>query len=203
MRRGLRQVVEKRRMPPEPYLETGTAEVTNGRRERKGRSSPEAEASVPADHVRFVLGEVVADVAEDVRELISQEDHRDDDRDGDDRDDQCVLNDSLAVLFVDEIRQDHPTPLWAHASLRRTLPHDPCPGQFRESGMPRAKLGASVGAKRPPPWRLAQRPEPHERRPRHARADRGPVRASTPAAARRKWPGPLGINPEASRAPGP
>jgi hypothetical protein len=48
------------------------------------------------------LGEVVADVAEDVLELIAKEDHCDDHGDRDDGDDECIFDETLAVLFPEE-----------------------------------------------------------------------------------------------------
>src|SRR5688572_4374716 len=63
-----------------------------------------------------VLGEVVADVAEDVLDLVAKEDHRDDDGNGDDSDDECVLDQSLTVVFADEVPEIHTwTPLSTEA----------------------------------------------------------------------------------------
>jgi hypothetical protein len=53
------------------------------------------------------LREVVADVAEDVLDLLAEEDHRYDDRDGDDRDDECVFHEALAVFLTDELLKIH------------------------------------------------------------------------------------------------
>jgi predicted metal-dependent HD superfamily phosphohydrolase len=52
-----------------------------------------------------LLREVIADVRKVVRELVAEKDHRDDDRDRDDRDDECVLDKSLAFFALKKL--DH------------------------------------------------------------------------------------------------
>jgi hypothetical protein len=52
-----------------------------------------------------LLREVIADVRKVVRELVAEKDHRDDDRDRDDRDDECVLDESLAFFALKKL--DH------------------------------------------------------------------------------------------------
>jgi hypothetical protein len=74
---------------------------------------------------RRELREVVADVAEDVRDLIAEEDHRDDDRDRNDRDDECIFDETLAFLFTHELL-DHgcsfPSLCPCRQTQTRTLP---------------------------------------------------------------------------------
>jgi hypothetical protein len=53
------------------------------------------------------LREVVADVAEDVRDLVAKEDHGNDDRDRNDRDDECIFDQALTVLFTGELPKIH------------------------------------------------------------------------------------------------
>src|SRR5207248_6155227 len=55
-----------------------------------------------------LLREVIADVRKVVRELVAEKDHRDDDRDRDDRDDKCVLDESLAFFALQKL--DHCAP---------------------------------------------------------------------------------------------
>src|SRR6266545_4306490 len=64
-------------------------------------------ALVRAPAAEVELREVVADVAEDVLDLAAKEHHRHDDRDRDDRDDECVLHETLAFLVTDEVLKIH------------------------------------------------------------------------------------------------
>src|SRR5258705_2238432 len=54
------------------------------------------------------LGQVVADVAEDVLDLTTKEDHGDDDGNRDDSDDECILDEALALFVTEE--SDHLEP---------------------------------------------------------------------------------------------
>src|SRR5438477_800613 len=55
-----------------------------------------------------LLREVIADVRKVVHELVAEKDHRHDDRYRDDRDDECVLDKSLALFALQKL--DHCAP---------------------------------------------------------------------------------------------
>src|SRR5213594_862383 len=88
------------------------------------------------------LGEIVADVAEDVGDLIAKEHERNDHCDRDDRDDQRILNKTLARVVVHE--RDHPTPLPTTTTAARqpTVRSFDC-GPLRRQSL---KTGTSIDA---------------------------------------------------------